>query len=307
MNTETFERARLQLFQRHGFEAQSRWVEHALGEWTYVLARGAGACPTILVHGGLAEASVWCPMAGRLAGPVLIPDRPGHGLSSTVDYRGADFRRAAADWLAGVMDGLGVDRADLVGNSMGGYFSIVFALAYPSRVRRLVLVGAPAGLDRDIPLFLRLWGAPIVGRFISALAARNAAPEDLRRRVMADLCAHPERLSVEALRVAADAGSKPGWHRAVRSMLAAVSTLRGFRAHLLLRDAMTGLRTPTLFLWGDRDSFAPPTSGEEVAARMPFARLETIPDAGHLAQLDQPEIVAARIARWINADSSDAR
>lgn len=67
----SFEHDRLALFSRHGFDAESRWIEHPDGRRTYVAARGAadgkGASPTLLVHGGLSKAGEWALLAGRLA------------------------------------------------------------------------------------------------------------------------------------------------------------------------------------------------------------------------------------------------
>jgi len=95
-----FERERLALFARRGFRGESRWVTDRQGRRTYLIGRGEGRCPTVLVHGGLSQASEWSLLAGRLPGHVLIPDRPGCGLSYRIDYRSvADYRQAAADWL----------------------------------------------------------------------------------------------------------------------------------------------------------------------------------------------------------------
>jgi 3-oxoadipate enol-lactonase len=78
-------------------------------------------------------------------------------------------------------------------------------------------------------------------------------------------------------------------------MLRAVATSRGLRPELLLGDEMARLSVPTLFVWGDADAFAPPSIGQELAARMPDAHFEVVPDAGHLPWVDRPDIVAASI------------
>jgi pimeloyl-ACP methyl ester carboxylesterase len=301
MDAETLERDRLKLFHDHGFAARSLWLDDGDGRRTYAVVRGEGPCPTILVHGGIADASVWALLARHVEGPVVIPDRPGHGLSSPIDYTGRDYRAEAAEWLLRVADGLGAEQVNLVGNSMGGFFSVAFALAHPERVRRLVLAGAPAGLDRPIPGFLRAWSLPVVGSLVSAMIARTTDPEAMRTRVMADLCAHPERIPVEALRVAIGASAQPGFHGSVRSMLRACLDLGGWRPSLAIREPMASLRVPTLFVWGDRDSFAPPSSGQEIAARMPDARVHVLPGVGHLPQLDEPKALAAAFAPFLRA------
>jgi len=300
MNEQGFERDRLKLFRDTGFEGTSAWFEDAaLGIRTYGIVRGDGPCPTVLVHGGIADASVWYRLAAHLEGPVVILDRPGHGLTTGIDYTGVEYQQHAVAWLKGVLDALGVEQVNLVGNSMGGYFSVVFALAHPTRVRRLVLPGAPAGADRPLPLFLRLWGRPVIGSLISAMMKGTKTPAQMRTRVFASMCTHPEWISDEAMHVKMAAGTKPDWHRMVRSMVRAVSDLGGWRQELSIRESMTKLAVPTLFAWGDHDSFAPASSGQELAARMPDARVEVLADAGHLPQLDQPAALASSINRFL--------
>ena len=89
-------------------------------------------------------------------------------------------------------------------------------------------------------------------------------------------------------------------------MLRRVTTLGGLRRDLFLRDEVARLGLPTLFLWGDVDSFAPPSSGGTVAAAMPQARLEVIKDAGHLPHLDAPATVATAINRFLAIGSRSA-
>jgi len=297
--TGEFERRRLALFARHGFEGESRRVTDRDGRRTYIVGRGEGPCPTVLIHGGLSQAGEWAPLAGLIPGHVLIPDRPGCGLSYPIDYRRVpDYREAAATWMLDLVDGTGAEQVDLVGNSMGGFFSIAFALAHPERVRSLVLVGAPAGLDRRLPLFPRLWGNPIVGPLIGKRKITD--PEVFRDRVVARLLvAHPESVSRELLDMMVASGAIPGADRAAHTMLRTVTTLRGWRRELMLRDAMVTLRVPTLFVWGDADAFAPPSSGHAVAARMRDARVHVVRDAGHLPWIDHPETVAARVVEFL--------
>lgn len=296
---QTFEARRLQLFRDSGFLGRGIWMhDPRLDFRTYAIRRGDGPCPTVLIHGGMAEASVWYRLAPYLDGPVVIPDRPGHGLSGDIDYTGIDYAAHAVAWLDGVVEALGLAQVDLVGNSMGGYFAIVYALARPSRVRSLVLAGAPAGVDRKLPRFIHLWRMPITGHAIGAAIRRTRDPEQIRRRGLGSMCTHPERVSDRALEVQALSTDRPRWNATIRSMLRACSDFGGWRKRLSIRDAMATLEVPTLFAWGDRDSFSPPSSGQAIAEHMANARVEVLYDAGHLPQLDQPEALAAAIRRF---------
>ena len=295
-----FERERRELFARYGFEAEGRWLADREGRSTYLMSRGEGDRPIVLVHGGLSQASEWAPVAARIPGRVILPDRPGCGLSYPVDYRGADYRKAAAEWMLDLLAGIDADQVDLVGNSMGGFFAIAFALASPERVRRLVLVGAPAGLDRPLPLFLRLWGNPIAGQLIRRMKISDA--ETLRKRVYPLLVAHPEQVPAELLELELAAGELPGVDWSAYTMLRAVTTLRGFRRSLMMREELARLEVPSLFLWGDADTFAPPSSGRDMAARMPAAAIEVIPDTGHKPQLERPDRLAGAVTRFLMGD-----
>lgn len=291
MDPETFERKRLELFERNGFKGRPRRIHDRLGREVCLIERAGRGPPTVLVHGGLSEASMWALLAGKLPGHICIPDRPGFGLSYRIDYSGVDFRQAAIDWLLDLLNGLDADEADLVGNSIGGFFAIVFALAHPQRVRRLVLIGAIPGLHQSLPLFPRLWGNPITGPLISRM--RISDPEVYRARVFGSiLVAQPEKVPSAMLELAVAATALPGVTRTSHTMLRTVSTFRGWRRHLMLREEMPKLGSPTLFIWGDADAFAPPSVGQEVARNMPDAQIQVLSGAGHLAHVDRPEAVA---------------
>jgi pimeloyl-ACP methyl ester carboxylesterase len=276
MDLAAFERNRLALFRRYDFEAEGVKFADRHNRSSYLIRRGLGAHPTVLIHGGLSEASEWS-----------LLTRPGCGLSHQIDYRNVDYRKAAAEWMPDLVDSVGALDIDLVGNSMGGYFAIAFAAAHPDRVRRPVLVGAPAGLDRKLPLFIRLLGNPIAGPLMSRMKVKD--PETLRQQIIAAfLVTHADRLPLDFLEVSLAAESIPGVDRSARSMLQAVTSLAGWRKHLSMRDTMATLPVPTLFLWGERDAFTPPSIAEAVAARMP---------AGHLPHLERSETVAWHLVR----------
>lgn len=290
MGYDRFEHDRLALFAKYGFSGEGKWFEDGDGKKTYAIVRDGDGVPTVLVHGGIAEASVWTLMAQHMAGSIVIPDRPGYGLTYPMNYRGIDYRNNAAGWLGGLVDAMGVEKVNLIGNSMGGFFCMAFACSQPGRVNRMVLAGAPAGLDRDVPLFIRLWGSPLLGRLISLL--KMSDPEKVRERIWTDLVAHPKSIPVDLIQLGIDAASLPGVATTTRTMLGAVTTLGGWRSELMMREAMAGLTVPTLFVWGEKDSFAPPSSGLELANQMSDADVVVLEDAGHVLQIDQPEVVA---------------
>src|SRR6266540_1566891 len=93
---ERFEQLRLAAFANRGFTGEGRRIPDRAGRKSYALVSGDGPCPTVLVHGGVGFTIEWAEIAARLEGPVVIPDRPGFGLSDPHDYRQVDFRADAA-------------------------------------------------------------------------------------------------------------------------------------------------------------------------------------------------------------------
>jgi pimeloyl-ACP methyl ester carboxylesterase len=303
MDPTTFERERLALFANYGFQGESRTFTGSDGHESHFISKGAGPNPTLLLHGGLSEASEWCLVAGKLGDHVVIPDRPNCGLSDSVYGRGVDFREHATAWMLDLADNIGAEQIDVVGNSIGGFFSIAFALAHPERVRKLVLVGAPMGLERSgAPLFPRLWSSSIFGPIMMKLGLLQPKDaEDLRKQVFATmLVAHPEKVPDDFLAVSLAAGALPGAERASYEMLRKMSTIRGARPEVMLRDEMPKLATPTLFIWGDSDKFSLPSIGHEVAAEMPNARIEVLAEAGHVPHLEQPDEIAALLTNFFS-------
>ena len=189
------------------------------------------------------------------------------------------------------------------GTRWGGFFSIALALEHPGRVRRLVLIGAPAGLDRPIPLFLRLWGNSITGALIRRMRIKDA--ETFRRRVYPLLVAHPERVPVDLLEMNVAAAALPGVAWSAYTMPRSVTTLGGFRRSVMLREELARLAVPTLFLWGDADGFAPPSSGRSLVHRMPEAAIEGLADTGHLPHVERPETVAVAATRFLTRDRGE--
>jgi pimeloyl-ACP methyl ester carboxylesterase len=232
-------------------------------------------------------------VAGLLKGPLVIPDRPGYGLSYRLEQPISDLRSAAAVWLLQLVDGLAVEQINLVGASMGGLFAIAFATAHRQRVRRLIILGAAPGLFHDFPLFLRLMAAPGLGRILSRLPLSDV--ETMRKRVFSGYCVHPERIPTDLLEVAVAGTSLPGTAFTTHTILHAATTMRGLRPQLSMHEDMKHLPAPTRFVWGDQDQVATSQIAYELAQNMRDATLEVITDAGHLPHLDQPQAVAAAI------------
>jgi 3-oxoadipate enol-lactonase len=209
-------------------------------------------------------------------------DARGYGDSD--DYDGplafADF---SAD-LARVLDGFGAERAHLVGLSLGGRIARDFALRHPARVATLVLANTTAGFDTltpdQIEAFIRSRRVPLE----SGRTPRELAPE-LAQNLLSPAAvpgAYPRLLaSMAALR-------KDSY---LKTIEASTREDRGARI-----EAITA---PTLVVTSDEDRLYPAALAEDMARRIPGARLAIVRGAGHLSNLEQPEAFNAAVLPFL--------
>lgn len=157
---EKYIRSRDKLLNESGVIFKSkRVVTNGPVERVHYLDIGKGK-PLLMIHGGGSNSSEWINILKPLSEHfhLYVVDRPGCGLSDNLDYRGVDFRESAIAFIQSFMDTVELEKASFLGQSMGGYFSICFAMKYPERVEKLLLIGAPAGMNLWIPYLLRALG-----------------------------------------------------------------------------------------------------------------------------------------------------
>ena len=236
-----------------------------------------GAPAVLMLHGFGASLHTWEPWASALSVDhrVIRFDLPGSGLSAPDP--GGDYTDARSlALIAALLDQLGVARASLVGNSIGGRLAWKFAAAQPQRVDKLVLV-SPDGFAS--PGFA--YGvAPKVPAVITLM--RHALPKPLLRMNLAPAYAQPERLTDAAVTRYHDLMLAPGARDALIARM----------AQTVLEDPLPSLRrirAPTLLLWGESDRLIPPANAADYLGALPNARLVSLPGAGHVPQEEAPE------------------
>jgi pimeloyl-ACP methyl ester carboxylesterase len=253
---------------------------------TFYLEAGTGRT-VVLLHGLGATNASMLPTLAALAPEyrVLAPDLPGFGDSEkpVLAYDPAFF----ADWLAGFLDALGVERAVLVGNSLGGRVAIETGLRIPARVERLVLFAPSMAFRRFRE------ATPIVRLLAAELAAvPMLMPRALAMQVLRSMFADASRLRDawydaavdEFQRVFATARGRVAFFAAARQIyLEEAHGERGFW------DRLPALSRPALFLWGDRDQLVPCGFARHVSAALPGVHSTVLEDCGHVPQFEQPE------------------
>jgi pimeloyl-ACP methyl ester carboxylesterase len=244
--------------------------------------------PVILLHGIASSIYTWKDVLPALAAhhDVIAMDLPGFGDSSVpASY---DSEQAVRSVLV-LMDGLGIRRASIVGNSLGGALAVVIAARTPERVDRLVLIDA-AGYNfapKDRPWVLRLVGA-VPAAVVEALPLRPMVTLALRQVFHDDSLVTPARVAeyVAPLR-------RPGAMAAFRQVLVTGDSL-GFP------EIIRGVKAPTLIVWGRYDTWIPPRDAERFAADIEGARVALV-EAGHMPQEERPVETAALIEQFLDA------
>lgn len=236
----------------------------------------------ILIHGFASSTLVWSKVFLEFAVRgfrVIAPDLLGYGYSAKP--RDFDYTIGAqARMLDNLLDQMGLAQVTLVGSSYGGAIAASIALDYPTRVKKLVLVGAVTNNEPTKYLLMRLFGSPLIGDILSPLLLSSR--QLLKRRMKRVYDRHSwilDDVRVEArhqpLRTAAT-------HRAI------IRTVRRWDADRIQREAHL-ITQPTLLVWGDNDAEVPLRFGQQLHDAIKGARMIIIQNCGHLPHEEFPQ------------------
>jgi pimeloyl-ACP methyl ester carboxylesterase len=265
-----------------------------------VIYRIAGNGPAVvLIHGMVNSSRHWEAVAACLSDryTVIAPDLIGHGDSATP--RGDYSLGAHAAGVRDLLTAIGVERATIVGHSLGGGVAMQFFYQFPQRVERLVLVSS-GGLGREVSPLLRTAALPGASTLL-ALAAH--------RRGLAALWRTGDRLRargfgqgayLQAIARALRPLEQPGAREAFVQTLRSVIDVRGQRVSAVDRLYLLEWM-PTLVVWGGRDHTIPLAHGRAATADIPGGRFVTLPRAAHFPHLEDPDGLAAALHDFIAA------
>jgi pimeloyl-ACP methyl ester carboxylesterase len=237
----------------------------------------------ILLHGGNGSIEFWSYNIAALSQyhRVYAFDMVGSGKS---DYPDADYSLTyQADFLHGFMAALSIDKATLIGNSMGGGVALQFTKMYPDRVEKLVLVDS-MGFGREISIGIRLITLPAIINLLRP--GRWMIPAMLKSNFYNGRSIPPEwielRYSIFAI---------PGRNSVILKLGQSNFSLRGVRADVYqsILDNLAQITQPTLIIWGDRDRIIPVKHAYIAAAKLPNNRLHIFPNCGHHPYLEYPD------------------
>lgn len=258
-------------------------------------SRGEGL-PVVFVHGFSNDRCAWEDAARALPEPFrpICYDLRGHGDSGwSIDsrYHLLDHARD----LAEIFDALGLERAALVGHSLGGNIATLFASQHPERLRALALVdtGPALGGDAwrrasgDVSDQARAYGSVAEYRKLLALAYPLAAPAAL------------DRLARTSLVQRRDSRFEPKLDPVLLDLLGTAQQLRETEATLW--DALAKLRCPVLLMRGELSAMLPESVARRMIEVVADARLVQIPNAGHAVAFDNGPALSAELGAFLTA------
>ena len=246
----------------------------------HYLAEGPADKPALVFSNSLgSDLRIWNSMVPQFTKNfrVIRYDTRGHGLSEAPPppYRVDDLARD----VAGLLDALEIKEAVVCGLSVGGVIAQQLAIAYPDRVRALVLCDTGARIGTVASWEERI--ATVREHGLGALAAPSMErwfTQDFRRRHSDDVRGY----AAMVLRTSAD-----GY----------VGTCCALR-DADLTQAASSINKPTLVLCGDQDIATPPEMARQLASVIPDARLLLIPEAAHISCVEQPEVMAKKMMQF---------
>jgi len=239
--------------------------------------------PVLLLHGFGEFIESWAYNIPALSQhfTVVAPDLPGHGQSDppqqdvTLPY--------CLRFVIGLMDSLGIERASLVGRSMGGPVCLGLAAEHPGRVNRIVLVSS-AGYTSRVPLHYRLAVLPILGDIL--LGPPALINETTVRLAMKRQFYDPNRLPADWTRIACHYLRMPHRNMTIRSIIRANANLISPRPRADVPHYLPQVKTPILIIHGRQDRLVPAEQANVAVHLMPGAGLLLLDECGHNPQME---------------------
>ena len=230
----------------------------------------------IMIHGFGSSLQTWEPWAETLAGNfrVIRFDLPGSGLSAPDTSRDYGDARSVALVLA-LMDRLGVTRATLVGNSIGGRIAWRFAAAHPERIAKLVLI-SPDGFASPGVEYGKIPDVPSAAGLM-----RYVLPQALVAASLKPAYGDPAKLTQAVVTRYHDLMRAPGGRQALLERM-------GQGVLTDPRPLLRQIHVPVLIMWGERDGMIPVANAKDYLQALSNARLVTFPQLGHVPQEESP-------------------
>ncbi len=263
------------------------------GHTIFYTMKGEGK-PLLLIHGYGAGMWVWEKQMEVLSRfyRVYALDVIGHGFSDRpkISYMPETYIHFLRDF----MDGLGIEKATLIGNSMGGGIAWATAILFPEKVDRLILIDCvpPDVLaqvkNESFRTLVAIKGIPILPYLVISARSRSSM-----KWVLVECVSDAKLITPEVV------NRQYQLSRVKGTTWVLYSTLKNAEEALKLKDRFPLIHQPTLFIWGERDAIFPPRVGEALHQAVAGSRLRVIEKSGHIPMWETPDGVNQAILDFL--------
>jgi pimeloyl-ACP methyl ester carboxylesterase len=267
------------------------------GHRIFYVVKGEGE-PVILIHGYGAALWVWEKQIKILSQSyrVYALDLIGHGYSDRpkIDYT----PDAYIHFLRDFMDGVGIERATLIGNSMGGGIAWAMAIFYPERVEKLILINCvpPDVLEKvkneSFRTLVAIKDIPLLPYLVIGSRSKNSI-----KWILQECLSNIKLITPEVLNRQYQLSKIKGTTWVLYSTFKNASDAKG------LKDDLSRIDHPTLLIWGKWDLIFPPAIGEELHQTIRGSKFQVIDKSGHMPMWETPEEVNQAILSFLESSS----
>ena len=298
--TERYLEAERRLWQHYDLEPDERFLDlDAPAARLRVLEVGSGE-PVLFLHGTVGQGG-WPSLIHELPGfRSIVLERPGWGLSSAIDFRGQEYGPLVADVLRGVLDAFGLERAHVIGGSIGNVWALRLAAQHPSRVGRLVLLGgAPIVSEAGVPRIIRLLASP-AGALMVRLQDKPGVVRSMLRQSGHGASLDDGRIPDEFVGWRTALGRESDSMRHEREMVRAIVSGKSYRPGLTFAEAeLAAIPHPTLHVYGTADPTGSVDLWRHITGKFPNGRLSIVEGAGHMPWFDHSTSVGKHVGDFL--------
>jgi 4,5:9,10-diseco-3-hydroxy-5,9,17-trioxoandrosta-1(10),2-diene-4-oate hydrolase len=264
---------------------------------TRYVVEGRGS-PVLLIHGFGEFLEVWgyniSPLSGHFT--VYALDLPGHGLSEepradyTLDY--------AARFVVDFMNTLEIERASLVGHSLGGLLCLKVAIDFPEKVDKLVLVDS-AGLSREAPLIYRLATLPLLGKAILKPTLKTLIKHGMKKGFY-----NPEIIARDWVDLSYKYLKMPKLKRTLWNLIRSNASIDGLHPEVIVTDKLHLVQSSTLLIHGEQDQVIPVDYARLACKLIPNVKCQVIDRCGHCPHMEKAAQFNDLVVTFLRASES---
>jgi 4,5:9,10-diseco-3-hydroxy-5,9,17-trioxoandrosta-1(10),2-diene-4-oate hydrolase len=242
--------------------------------------------PVLLIHGLGEFLEVWSRNIARLSEyfSVYAVDLPGHGLSGKpLGSYALDF---TSEFIVHFMQALEIERANLVGHSLGAVVCLNLAISFPEKINKLVLVDA-AGLSKKVPLTYRMTTLPVLGYILLGLGLFVNKKVIRKGLKMKRHFYNPNIVDEAWINATYKYLKRPERNDAILNVIRSNISLGGMYREASIADKLHLVKVPTLVVHGAEDKVIPFRYAQLACKLIPNARCEVIDECGHCPQIEK--------------------